>query len=138
LVAFSASGFHAGLTVRFFVDYMQHILTEGFNLCPSFKQILTTTLQSALECHNNIVHVHHDPETSTFLVWAYVFTHVQWHCGDFGETSFQLPFQSVRVLKSGLKLENKAPPIFMLAGGKAVKVNMHPGSQKGMNYTCKT
>jgi hypothetical protein len=58
--------------------------------------------------------------------------------GDLGETGFQLPVQSVRVLKPGLKPENKAPPIFTLAGGKAVKVNVHLGSQKGMNCTRRT
>lgn len=78
LVAFSAPEFHAGLTVGFFVDYAQRVLIEGFSLRPSFKQILTATSQSALGRHTNIVHVHRDAETSAFLAWAYVFTHVQW------------------------------------------------------------
>jgi hypothetical protein len=54
--------------------------------------------------------------------------------GDLGGTDFQLLVQSARVLKPGLKLENKAPPIFMLADGKAVKVNVLSESLKGMNY----
>ena len=62
-IMFTAAKFHAALTTSFFIDYVQCILIEGFELFSLLDNILTATSQSPLGRHTNLVSIHHDAQT---------------------------------------------------------------------------
>lgn len=74
LVAFSATKLQPSLTSTFFVDYAQRVLVEGYPLQGHFKSILTTSTQSNVACHTNLVYFQRQ-KRAKLDASEFIFTH---------------------------------------------------------------